>query len=394
MTLEEILAALQAIIDGAMTDGQPRDLTDEEAKRYEDLETQLATVRRSAEIRSRQTAYNTPVPGGIIAPPKEETDTLERAYVAYLRTGVANQDITQLRAQGEGTSAAGGYLVPPGFRTKLVEVMKAYGGLAAEVDDFSTTTGNPLEYPTIDDTANQGNLTAESGQFTGGADMVFGSVPLGAYKYTAGGASDLPIRVSVELTQDAGFNVEALISRLMGVRIARKQAAHWCTGTGVSQPKGIVAASLTADETLDVSDTIDYDDVLDTEGALDPEYEQNAKWVMSKSSWTAIRAIVDGASRPLVMPSAQAGIGGKPEKRLLDYPVVIDQGMPTLTDTGAYFAVLGDLREAYVIRRVHKLAIVVNPYSRASYGEVEYTGWERADGNIQNRGAYKILRNV
>lgn len=395
MTIEEILAALQAIIDGAVTDdGAERDLTDDEVKRYGELEAQLATARRTAEIRSRQNAYNTPLHGGIVAPARESKDTLERAYGAYLRTGQNNQDITELRAHGEGTSAGGGYLVPPSYRTKLIEVMKSYGGLAAEVEDFSTTTGNPIEYPTLDDTANSGNLTGESEAHTGGADVAFGQVALGAYKYTAGGADDVPIRVSVELLQDSAFDIAKMITKIMGTRIARKQAAHWCTGTGVGQPKGIVCASLTADETLDVSDTIDYDDLLDTEGALDPEYEQNAKWAMNKASWTQIRAIVGTDGRPLVQQAAQAGIGGKPEKVLLGYPVVIDQGMPNLVDTGAFFAVLGVLSEAYIIRRVSQLAIVVNPYSRANYGQVEYTGWQRADGNVQNRSAYKILRNV
>lgn len=49
MTVEEILEALRAIVDAA----EGRDLTDEEAARYEELETQLAVVRRSTEIRSR-----------------------------------------------------------------------------------------------------------------------------------------------------------------------------------------------------------------------------------------------------------------------------------------------------------------------------------------------------
>lgn len=393
MTIEEILAALQAIIDGAAgEDGQPRDLTDDEAKRYEDLEAQLTVARRSVEIRSRQQAYTTPT-GGIITAAKPD-DGLERAYDAYLRTGQANQDITQLRAHGEGTSAGGGYMVPAGMRNKIVEVMKSFGGLAAEVDSFSTSTGNPLDYPTFDDTASTGTITPEHGAATGGSDIGFGQVPLGAYKFTSSGANDVPVRVSVELGQDAAYDIRGLITRALGRRIARKQAAYWCTGTGVGQPKGIVAASLTADETLDVSDTIDYDDILDLEGALDPEYEQNAKWVMSKSSWTQIRAIVGTDGRPLVQQAAQAGIGGRPAKELLGYPVVIDQGMPTLVDTAAFFAVLGDLSEAYVIRRVSQLAIVVNPYSRANYGEIEYHGWERADGNIQNRSAYKILRNV
>jgi hypothetical protein len=46
MGIEEILAALQAIIDGAVgTNGQPRRLTDEEVTQYEALEVDLAAAR-------------------------------------------------------------------------------------------------------------------------------------------------------------------------------------------------------------------------------------------------------------------------------------------------------------------------------------------------------------
>lgn len=397
-TIEEILASLQAIVDAA--DG--RSFTDDEVTQYENLEKELESVRKATELRARNTAYNTPINGTpyLNTNAHKGEDTLEKAYEAYLRTGVGNQDISGLRvtnAQGEGTSAGGGYMVPPGFRKKLVERMVAYGGLAAEVESFNTTTGNNLEFPTLDDTSNQGDITAESAAIASGADLTFGTVALGAYKYTSAGAgSNLPLRVSVELLQDSAFDVQRLVSRALGTRIARKQAAHWCTGTGVGQPKGIVASSLTADDTIATSDTLVYQDFLNLEAALDPAYEQNAKWVMNKGTWVAIRGILDGGAtgRPLIFDQAASGMGGRPEKQLLGYPVVIDQQMPTYTDTGAYFAILGDLREAYVIRRVSNIVVVVNPYSRAANGEVEFTAWERADANIQNRNAYVIHRNV
>lgn len=393
MTVEEILAALQAIIEGATADGQPRDLTDEEAQRYEELEKQLAVARRSVEIRSRQSAYMTPVSFGHVAPAKQD-DTEMRAFGEYLRTGQGNQDITHLRAQGVGTGSGGGYTVPPGFRDKVVDVLKAYGGLAEHVDEFSTSTGNPLEYPSNDDTANQGAITPESTTYSDGADLVFGTINLGAYKYTAGGAgSGLPLRVSVELLQDSAFDIAGWVARKMGERIARKQAAHWTTGTGVGEPLGIVASSLTADVELDTADTLAYKDLLDLEDVLDPAYEPNAKWLMRKSVWTQVRRLVDGAQRPLIQ-GTDMGINGRPEKTLLGYPVVIDQGMPILSSAGDTFPiVLGDLREAYVIRRVQEMTIIVNPYTRAHQGEVEYSGWARADGTVQNRSAYAILSN-
>jgi HK97 family phage major capsid protein len=396
-TIEEILAALQAIVDAATG----RSFTDAEVEQYEALEKELDSVRKSNELRARNTAYNTPV--NSIGTPyfnantHKGEDTLEKAYEAYLRTGVPNADISGLRvtnAQGEGTSAGGGYLVPPGFRQKIVERMVAFGGLAAEVDSFNTTTGNNIEYPTLDDTANEGDITAESAAVASGADLVFGNVSLGAYKYTSAGAgSNLPLRVSVELLQDAAFDVQGLVSRAMGTRIARKQAEHWVTGTGVGQPKGLVAASLTADRDLDTADTPDYEDLVDTQDLLDEAYEPNAKWIMRKNTWSQLRLIVDLNGRPIIQDST-AGISEKPVRRLLGAPVILDEAMPLLSSAGDTFPIAyGDFREAYVIRRVANLVVVVNPYSRAANGEVEFTAWERADGNIQNRNAYVILQN-
>jgi HK97 family phage major capsid protein len=395
-TIEEIVAAQQAVMDGA--EGRP--LTDEEVTTYEGLEQELALVNRDREVRARHAAYTTPVRNdlhvNIGGGTRDEFEDLNRAFEAYLRTGRPNADIQELQnAQQVGTDSEGGYLVSPQFRQKLVEVRAAYGGLAAEVDDFSTERGGALEYPSLDDTANSGDITAEEAAFADGDDLAFGTVALGAFKYTSTGAgTTTPLRVSVELLQDSEFDVEGLVSRALGTRIQRKQAADWVNGNGTTLPFGLLHDGLTADVVLDVEATIDYDELLDVEAALDPEYEQNAKWVMSKGTWVAIRRIVvDG--RPLINPQTM-GIGQAPQRELLGYPVIIDQGCNAVTADGVAggFAALGDLREAYVIRRVAPLVVVVNPWSRANNGQVEYVAWERADGNIQNRSAYATLENI
>jgi HK97 family phage major capsid protein len=396
-TIEEITAAMTALVDGAAD----RSLTDDEVTDYEALEQELAGVQRTDSIRARNAAYNTVrTPAGVPrtrSPEQDGPSDLVRAFENYLRTGRPNADISGLavsNAQGEGSSAAGGYLVPNEFQQKLVDVRKSFGGFASNVETMSTSTGAPLEYPSVDDTANEGDITGESAAVASGADLVFGTVNLGAYKYTSAGAgSNLPLRVPVELLQDAAFDVQGLVARKLGQRIARKQATHWVTGTGVGQPKGVVASSLTADRDLDTADTPDYEDLVEFQDLLDEEYDGNAKWLMRKSTWTLLRLIVDLNGRPIVQSSTE-GISGRPERTLLSKPVIIDEAMPTLSSAGDTFAIAyGDFREAYIIRRVSNLVVVVNPYSRASNGEVEFTAWERADGNIQNRTAYKILQN-
>ena len=397
MTLEELLEAMRALIDAATAEDRP--LTEEEAERYEDMERQVAALNRTAQIRSRQTAYETP--SGRVVELGDDRDAHDarlrmQAFDRYLRTG--DQSIAaEFRAQSEGVGSEGGFLVPTEFRQQIIERMVAFGGLAELAQTITTASGGPIEWPTLDDTANSGGITAEGAAFVDGADLVFGTASIGAYKYTSTGAgTTTPLRVSVELLQDSAFDVQGLVSRALGTRIARAQAAHWATGNGVGQPQGILDPGLTADETVDVADVIDYDDLLDLETLLDPAYEANARWVMSKQVWSVIRGIVDGDTRPLIFDSAASGIGGAPEKQLLGYPVTIDQSFP---DFGAAtgpndFLVLGDISEAYLIRRVAGLTVMVNPYTRANNGQVEFTAWERADGVVQNRNAYVILANL
>lgn len=395
MSVDDILAALAAII----TEAGDNDLTDEQAERYEQLEGQLAVARRTAEIRSRQAAYETPVRNDlhVHVGTARQDDALDRAFDHYLRTGVANQDIQELRAQGTSPDSAGGYTVAPGFRQKLVEVQQAFGGLANEVEVITTSTGATMEYPTLDDTGNVGVVTAEGSTFGAGADLEFGTVSLGSFKYTSQGASTSPLRVSVELLQDAEFDVAGLVARKLGTRLARAEASAWASGVGTTEPFGILMG--TTSQSYIISDSngsgITYETLLALEDTLDPAYEGNARWVFSKSMWTQVRSITDGNGRPVIFDEAASGIGGRPQKTLLGYPVTIDQSFtfPTAdTDTG--FAVLGDLREAYVIRRVAPVNIIVNPYTRANYGQVEYVAWERVDGNVQNSAAYSIAKTA
>jgi HK97 family phage major capsid protein len=401
LTVEEILEALRAIVEAA----EGRDLTEEEATNYEALEVQLAARRRADGIRARQTAYDTPTKGQLDAVAHvgaaRPDDDLNKAFTAYLRTGKPNADIQELRptnAQQVGTDSEGGYLVSPEFRQKLVEVRAAYGGLAAEVDSFSTERGGDLEYPSLDDTANSGDITAEEAPVADGDDLAFGTVALKAFKYTSAGAgTNLPLRVSFELAQDAQFPIQDLVARALGTRIQRKQAVDWVNGNGTTLPFGLLHDGLTADVVLDTEATLTYLNLLEAEAALDPEYWQTAKWLMSATTWvTHIKTLEDNNGRPLILPQAQSGIGGAPVRELLGYPVTIDQSCNAITADGVAggFMALGDFREAYVIRRVAPFTLIVDPYSRAVNGQIQYHAWERADGNIQNRSAYATIENI
>lgn len=398
--MEDILARTS---DNGMTADEQNEYTSFEAEVVR-LDIDIEARDRAAE-RSKKMEAPQSTPAGVHKPSivkvYEDEDRLYRnAFNKYLRGGVpglgeSERNILEHRAQSVGTPSEGGYLVPDGFRQKLVEVKKAFGGLAMFADSFSTSTGNPVEFPSLNDTASLGGITPEGAAFVDGNDLVFGTVALGAYKYTSTGAgTTTPLRVSVELLQDSAFDIESLVARKLGERIARLQAADWITGSGVGEPQGIFQGA--ADQNVDVADTLDYDDLLSLEGALDPAYEPNARWIMSKGTWNVIRALLDGENRPLIQAQALSGIGSDVERTLLGYPVIIDQAATTFgSATGpSTNLALGDWAEAYVIRRVSSLTVVVNPWTRANNGQVEFTAYERADGVVQNRAAYVSLANL
>lgn len=403
MTVEEILAALQAILDQAASEND-RDLTDEEAARYEELETKLVAARRTAEIRKRNTSYNTLVREqsvtANVATAKQD-ETLDRAFEHYLRTGQENQDLVELRAQSAGTTTAGGYTVPETFRNKLVERMKAYGGVAANAEEITTTGGNPMPFPTIDDTANLAVVTAENTAPVTGADLVFGEKELLAYDYVAPGGDNVSgegtgLRVSTRLLEDSAFDIQALVSRKLGERIGRAQARDFVTGAGHGSnvPEGVTLNSTTTDTWTAAAPT--YDDLIDAIHAVDPAYREagNCKWYFNDATMALIEKIKDSNNDPVWRPLG-ALIGDAPSQgTLLGYPVVIDQAFANYTDGGAAkFGAFGNLRAGYVVRRVRDIHVVVDPYTRAAYRQVVYTVWSRADGIIQDPYAYAVLKN-
>jgi HK97 family phage major capsid protein len=404
MTVEEILAAMQAIIDAAREDdGTERPLTDEEASRYEALEAELRSAQKTAELRSRQKAYSTVVPG-----PREDANTNEkakayaRAYDRFLRTGVGNhlEDSQEFRALSKGTDSAGGYLVPDEWRDKLVQCMKSFGGFAEAAEEVNSSDGRKWLWPTVSDettgTPNEGVITAEAAAFAGGADPVFGEASLDVFKYTTSGASDLPIRVSVELLQDSGADVDSLLRRLMAIRIQRKQARDFVVGTGSGMPKGILNG--TADAELAVTNTWNgtnngYPLLLSIVTLLDQHYLDNASWLMNRATYAQILGLVDGNGRPLIMPSSDGAIGNGVGRgmTILGYPVVIDSAAPNAADDTNFMA-FGDFRQAYVVRRVQELEVIADPYARKMNGQVEYVAWQRAGGTVQDRCAYVIIK--
>lgn len=286
---------------------------------------------------------------------------------------------SEARALATGTDAAGGYLIPEGFRRQLEEAMKAFGGMREAAFVFGTETGNPLPMPTVNDTTNKGAILAENTQVTE-QDVTFGSLTLDAYTYT----SKL-IRVPFQLLQDNAFDLQAYLARALGERIARITNEHFTTGTGTSQPRGVVVAS-TAGKTGTTGQTtsIIYDDLVDLEHSVDPAYRRGAIFMANDSSIKVVKKLKDSDGRPLWVP----GIAVREPDTILGYRYVVNQDVASMA-ANAKSVLFGDFSK-YLIRDVLGITMVRLNERYADYLQVGFMAYSRHDGDLLDAGTNPI----
>lgn len=282
------------------------------------------------------------------------------------------------RAQVVGTNTAGGHTVPTDFYEQLVIGQKAFSGIIEAAPFFlDTDGGNTLQIPTGDDTTNVATLIAENTAATD-ADVTFGQTSIGAYKYTTG-----LIKVSAELLQDSAIDPEAYIRGRMAERLGRGWNTAWTTGTGSSQPQGIVTGSVLGKTTAAVA-AVTSDEILDLIYSVDRAYRGNAKLMFNDSTLLAILKLKDSQNRPLFQPSYVQGS----VPTIHGQAFVINSAMPSM-GTGNKFALYCDPK-AFWVRRVRSLTIrrLVERYAESDL--IAFVGFARMDSKVIDPGTNPI----
>jgi len=329
--------------------------------------------------------------------PKPEADASEsysRAFSTWFTRGISALDGDDLkllqrsgtpgeefRAAAEGTGSAGGYMVPTTTLQRMVEVQKLYGGIARLATDLPTDTGNPLNFPSNDDTSNVGAILAENTAATE-QDFTMGQVTLNAFTYTS-----KIVRVSVQLLQDSLFDLNAWIPKKFGQRIGRAEAAHFATGTGTGQPQG-ATVGLSSGKTMGTANTLKYADLVDLEHSIDPAYRdpQRASYVLSDPALAAVRKVVDNNNRPVWTPTFAVGM----PSTINGFGYTVDNSLPDMTAANKPI-IFGDIAEAYIVRRVAGASVLRLTERYAEYLQVGFLAFARTDGRVQNASAAKYL---
>lgn len=359
----------------------------------DELGVQIANRERQAELDKRFTEIDDSTtatePGG-------ERSDYAAAFGQYLRHGNTDMDAELRsvlaqgfqRAQGTSPSAAGGYTVPTTFLAKVTETMKAFGGATNGVESIGTDSGAPINWPSLDDTDNEGYYIGENTQLTNEGDLEFGLRALDAFTCASG-----PILISEALLQDSGIDIEGLIARKMGERLARRKNRAMTVGSGSNEPQGYLAG-LTTGKTTTSATAITYNELVDLVHSVDAAYRASgrARFKLHDLVLAEVRKLRDdsggaGIGAPIWQPSIQDGV----PDRLLGYAYDVNNHAPSAITTGQKTVAFGDWQAAYIERVVNSRSTKRLVERYAENLQIGFIGFERHDGMVQDASAAKLL---
>lgn len=310
-----------------------------------------------------------------------EPSVESKAFDAFMRGGVERMTPDEVKSLRLSTDTTGGYLAPAEFVRELDRNLVLMSPVRTAARVASTASGSVI-LP-----RRTGTLTA---QWVGETEQHQESQP--AY-----GQIEFPIHeqavyvdVSNKLLEDAGFSIESELSFDFAEEFGRHEGLAFVKGDGVKKPLGLAAApgiaTVKSGHASSFPTTGPFDCIMNLYHALPGFYAAGAAWGMNRTTMGTLRNLKDGQGRYLwADPIAQ----GQPAT-LLGRPVV---EMPDLDDVGAgkLPVVFGDFRHFRIYDRV-AIAVLRDPYSRATFGETRFHARRRVGAGVSRVEAFRFLK--
>lgn len=313
------------------------------------------------------------------------------AYRAWFTQG--NEGLTaEMRAllaekrgtnnQVAGTTTLGGYTVDTELFNQIERAMASFSGVYQAARILRTAQGNTLYIPTEDDTTTSANLIDEAASITV-QDLTFGQARLDAYKLAT------QMKISWELMQDSAFDMVAEITNAFGPRFGRALNTYGTTGTGSSQPNGVVTAS-TLGKTAADDASFTFSEIVDLIHSVDPAYRLSPQcgFMFHDNVLAAIKKLSIGTSdaRPLWQPSVREG---EPD-RIEGYRYWINQAMDSTINASSKIMLFGDFSK-FVVRVVQEMTTLRLNERYADNGLIGFVGYMRFDTECVNTAAIKHM---
>ena len=294
-----------------------------------------------------------------------EGDSLDVRMGKMYRLAITAPAAFEVKAMSEGTTTAGGYLVPDDERMEIIKRAVALTQLYPTCKRYQTTR-DAVKTPSLTTDVEVSWDEAENASFDE-SDPALGQTSFTIHRMNA------LTYFSRELVADSVINVVEMVRELFAETVGAERDKMIVVGDGSNQPEGIFSAS--GITTVSAIGDVGYATLLEMDETVLEQYRTDPTccWITNQTVRRYLRGITDDNDRPLFESPFERGA----PYMFMDHPIHVNANVPT----GEIW--LGPLSKYWVMDR-EQLGFETTTTGGDTFKkhQVALKLWERWDGKL------------
>jgi len=349
---------------------------------YEEMNQKLTTAEANAEqIKEQVSKIQTMVTRPDSGFESKQVDEYLNAFDTYCRKGLEGLDVAEKKALTVSNDSTGGYLAPPEYVRELLKTITEISPIRS-IARVRSTGARSIQVPKRDGQF-AAQWVSESGTRSETTGWTVGLEEIPAHEMYA------LVDISEQDLEDTVFNLEAEMQSEFAEQFAKAEGTAFVSGNSVGKPHGFMDHSGVSHVNSGDADEITADGLISLVHNVKSDYSRNGTFVFNRASLAKIRKLKDTAGQYVF----QAGMSlqGGVTNTILGMPYVEATDMPS-EGANTFPVAYGDFRRAYMIVDRVNLAVLRDPFTQATTGNVRYIARKRVGGQIVQAEAISKLK--
>jgi HK97 family phage major capsid protein len=381
--MNDLITRAEEIVNTA--EAAKRELTEDEAAELAEIRDDVRKIKEQLAIMAELDDARVKEPAKKPAPedPKVEVELEQRAVEEMEKAAFENfirGRVVNARAQGTDlTETAGGAMIPKTVAKRIIEEVYNICPILEKSTKYNVK--GELSIPYYDEESSAITVAWHT-EFVELTESVGTFTSIDLKDYLAGALT----LISRSLINNTEIDIVDFVVKRMALNIARFIEGALLNGGGSanSAMKGLSTA--TVGVTAAAATAITADEVIQLKDSVKDIFQDNAMWIMSSKTRTALRLLKDEVGRYLLQDDIASDFG----TTLLGKPIYVSDNMPEM-DAGNIAIYYGDMR-GLATKFSEDMNIQVLREKYATMHAIGVVGWVDFDSKIENQQAIAALQ--
>jgi len=301
----------------------------------------------------------------------KQVDERVAAFDSYCRKGIEGLEPAEKKALTVSNDSTGGYLAPPEYVRELLKTVTEISPIRG-IARVRSTGQRSIQVPKRTSQFSA-EWVAESGTRSETTGYNVGLEEIPAHEHYA------LVDISEQDLEDSVFDLEAEMQSEFATQFAKAEGTAFVSGNSVGKPEGILTNSNVGEAVSGSASALTADGLITLVHSIKSDYIRNGTFVFNRSTLSAIRKLKDTAGQYVFQQGMM--LSGGMSSTILGHPYVEATDMPDVA-SNAFPIAFGDFNRAYMIVDRVALAVLRDPFTQATTGNVRYIARRRVGGQV------------